>query len=86
MDEPRSYHEKWSQWDSETPTSYDITYMWNLKKGHNELLCIIYTDSQTLKNLWFPKETGRGVVWWAGVWGSGHDDHYKTINVIKFIE
>ena len=22
-----------------TPTSYAITYMWNLKKGHNELLC-----------------------------------------------
>ena len=36
--------------------------MWNLKKGHNELLCRTVTDSQTLKNLWFPKET----VWWVG--------------------
>ena len=34
--------------------------MWNLKKGHNEL-CRTDTDSQTLKNLWFPKETG-----WTG--------------------
>ena len=40
--------------------SYAITYMWNLKKGHNELLCRTDTDSQTLKNLWFPKETGWG--------------------------
>ena len=33
-----------------------ITYMWNLKKGHNELLCITDTDSPSLKNLWFPNE------------------------------
>ena len=30
--------------------SYAITYMWNLKKGHNEL-CRTDTDSQTLKNM-----------------------------------
>ena len=36
--------------------------MWNLKKkGHNELLCRTDTDTQTLKNLWFPNETGWGV-------------------------
>ena len=43
--------------------------MWNLKKGHNELLCRTDTDSQTLKNLWFPNETG-----WGGGgmhWGFG---------------
>jgi len=34
--------------------------MWNLKKGHNELLCRADTDSQTWKNVWFPKETGLG--------------------------
>ena len=27
--------------------SYAITYMWNLKKGHNELICRTDTDSQT---------------------------------------
>ena len=26
-------------------------YMWNLKKGYNELLCRIETDSQSLKNM-----------------------------------
>ena len=62
MDEPRNNHAKWSQSDNETPTSNAITYMWNLKKGHNELLCRTDTDSQTLKNLRFPNETG-------GEWG-----------------
>ena len=28
------------------------------KKGQNELLCRTDTDSKTLKNLWFPNETG----------------------------
>ena len=48
--------------------------MWNLKKKkkkkeYNECLCRTDTDSQTLKNLRFPKETG----WeWGGmVWGFG---------------
>ena len=69
-----------------------ITSMWNLKKGYNELLCRTDTDSHTLKNLWFPKETG----WWAegdelGVWDGnaiklGCDDRCTTINVVKFIE
>ena len=40
--------------------------MWNLKKGQNELFCRTDTDSQTLKNLWFPKETGWGVGECAG--------------------
>ena len=62
--------------------------MWNLKKGHNELLCKI--DSQTLKYLWFPKETG-WVEGWARVWEGnaiklGYDDHCAIINVTKFIE
>ena len=43
-------------------TSYDITYMWNLKKkkDSNELIFRTETDSQTLKtNLWLPKGTNR---------------------------
>ena len=41
--------------------------MWNLKKKKdtNKLICKIETDSQTLKNLWLPKETG---------WGEGQID------------
>ena len=61
MDGPRNYHAKRSQSDNETPISNAITYMWNLKKGHNELLCRTDSDSQTLKNLWFPYGTGCGV-------------------------
>ena len=41
----------------------------NLKKGHNELLCRTDTDSQTLKNVWFPKQTGRGWGDVLQVWG-----------------
>ena len=54
--------------DSERQTSYDITYMWNLKKDRNELICRTETDSQTLRtNLWLPKGTfcGEG---WSGIW------------------
>ena len=46
---------------NETPISNAITYMWNLKKGCNGLLCRTDSDSQTSKNLWFPNETGCGV-------------------------
>ena len=64
----------------------------NLKKGHNELLCRTDTESQTLKKLWFPKETEFGG--WEdalGLWDGNAikldcDDHSTTINVIKFIE
>ena len=43
---------------------------------------------QTLKNSWFPNETGWQVEGWAGVWDGnaikfGCDDHCTTINVIK---
>ena len=48
IDGPRNYHAKL---DSETQKSYAIAYMWNLKKGCNELLCRTETDLQTLKNL-----------------------------------
>ena len=65
--------------------------MWNLKKGHKELLCRADTDSQTLKNFQFPKEKVWGVDGWAGGLGwkcykIGFNDHYTTLSVIKFIE
>ena len=65
--------------------------MWNLK-GHNELLCRIDTDSQTLNNLRFPNETGWGVggnalrVWDGNAIKLGCDDRCTAVNVIKFIE
>ena len=60
---------------NETPTSNAFTDMWNLKKGQNELLCRTGTDSQTLKNLWSPKERGWGMRGCAG--GVGWKS-YKT--------
>ena len=65
--------------------------MWNLKKGHNELLCRTDTDSQTLKNIWFPNETGWGMgdalsVWDGNAIKFGCDDCCTPINVIKFIK
>ena len=62
--------------------------MWNLKKGHSELLCRADTDSQTLINLWFPKETVWGVGDALGAWDGNTikldcDDHCTTINVIN---
>ena len=59
--------------DSETQSSYATAYIWNVKKdtmgkkGYNELLCRTETDSQTLKNLWLPKEIGCGEGWAGGL-------------------
>ena len=64
--------------------------MWNLRKGQNELHCSTDADSQTLKNLWFPNETGWGWGDALRVWGGnaikfGCDDYCTPINV-KFTE
>ena len=34
MGRPRGYHAKWSKSDRERQISYDVTYMWNLKKWY----------------------------------------------------
>ena len=50
MDGHRDYHAKWSNSNREKWISYDITYMWNLKKKKNDTNEFIYkieTDSQT---------------------------------------
>ena len=51
---------------SERQIPYDITYMWNLKYGTNELIYETEIDSQTYRTeLWLP--WGRGVVeGWIG--------------------
>ena len=67
-----------------------LTYgIW--KKGQTELLCRTDTDSQTLKNLWLPKETGWIKEGWAGgldvnVLKLGCDDGCTAINIFKFTE
>ena len=63
--------------------------MWNLKKGHDELLCRTEADSQTSKNLWSLEETVLGDV--LGLWDgnpvkSDCYDHYTTTDVINSFE
>ena len=69
MNGPRNYHAKRSQLNNETPTSNACTDMWNLKKGHNELLCRTDTDSQTEKLTVSNKDSsaGRGMHWSCGM-------------------
>ena len=65
--------------------------MWDLKKGHNELLWRTDNDAPTLKNLWFPKETGWGLggytegLGWNAV-KFGCDGCCTPIDVIKLIK
>ena len=61
------------------------------KKGYNEFIYRTETDSQTLKNLWLPKETGcmgrDGLeVWNGNVLKLDRNDGYTTINIIKLTE
>ena len=57
VDGPTDYHIKWSKWDRERQFSYNITYIWTLKKDINELIYKIEIDSQTqTTNLWLLKE------------------------------
>ena len=47
MDGPRDCHTEWSKSDTERQISYDIAYMWNLKKGYkNELTYKTEVESQ----------------------------------------
>ena len=49
MDGPGDYYTKWSKSDRERQVSYDIAYMWDLKKMNdtNELIYKTEIDSQT---------------------------------------
>ena len=69
MDEPRSYHTKWSQPYSETPTSNAFTDIWNLKKGQTELLCRTdadFTDSEKFMVSRGDSLGGGGCAWVIG--------------------
>ena len=62
MDGPRDYHTKWSKSDREREISYDIAYMWNQKKGTNELFLNRNRLTDIENKLWLPK----GKVGWEG--------------------
>ena len=61
VDGPRDYHTKWSKSDRERQISYDITYMWNLKRWSNEFIYKTETDSDFKNKLMVTK----GERWWG---------------------
>ena len=64
MDEPRDYQIKLNKSERERQISYDITYMWNLKYGTNEL--IYETDPETQRtDLCLPRDMeDKGELYW----------------------
>ena len=68
MHGPRDDHTKWSKLDRERQISYNITYMWNLKKWYK------WTYLQNRNRLRHGKQTygyqrGKGGTDKLGVWG-----------------
>lgn len=73
MNGTRNYHTKCSQSDNERLTSYDVTYMQNLKKDANELICRTQTDSIDFENkLMVTKGDRQGGEGWTGVLELAH--------------
>ena len=50
MDGPRDYRTEWSKSDGERQTSYDMTYIWNLKHDTTTYL------QKQIQDIWLPKE------------------------------
>ena len=55
------------KWDRERQISYDITFMWNLKKGTDELICKIEIENIDKTNLWLLEGKGEGINWETGI-------------------
>ena len=82
MDGLRDDHTKWTKSDRERQISYDITYMWNLKKNNtNELIYKTETDSQTSKQTYGYQRENVGGRDKLAVWDSHiHTTIYKIDN------
>ena len=64
MDATRESHTKWSKSERARQIPYDITHMWDLKYGANELIYRTETVSQTWRaDLWLPRERWERVGW-----------------------
>ena len=75
MDRPRDYHTKQSK-SEEKQIPYDVTYMWILKYGTNELIYETETEPQTQRtDLWLPKGGGLGEGW-SGTLGLADETYY----------
>ena len=72
MDGPRECHIEWSKSDREGELSYDIPYMWNLKRN----------DTNELTK---QKETHRLKAWTYGCWGEGIVREFgKVMNTLLY--
>ena len=60
MDGPRDYHTKWSKSDRERQISYDIAYMWNLKKWYKCTYLQIRNRLTDIKNKLMVTKKGNG--------------------------
>ena len=69
MDGSGEHHTKWSKSDSERQTSYNITYMWNLRKGYK------WTYLQSHR-LWKTYAYQRGQVGVVEEWTGGFELTY----------
>ena len=54
MNGPRDYHTKHNKPERERQIPYDITYMWNLKYGTDELIYETEANSQTERAVLWP--------------------------------
>ena len=62
MNGPRDYHTKQNKPKRERQIPYDITYMWNLKYGTDELIYETETSSQTERAVLRPHFCSLGVL------------------------
>ena len=60
MDGPREYHTEWSKSDGEVGLSYDISYMWNLKRNDTSELTK-QVETYRLRK-WNYDRQGKGIV------------------------
>ena len=56
MDEPRDYETKWNKLGRERQISYEITYMWNLKKMIEMNLFTTQKQIKNIENKLLPKK------------------------------
>ena len=72
MNRPRDCHTKWSKSDREGQISYDITYMWNLKKMVQMKLLTKQKQSHRCRKQPYGYQEGKGG--WGGInWETGID-------------
>ena len=78
MDGHSNEHAKWSNSKRERQISYDITFMWNLRKVRYKCTYIQNRNRPTDIENWLvvAKEKGKGEERWIGSLGLADTDYY----------